>query len=185
LTTLAKAFEQEYAAKAEEQVEIERVLRKRTAEIDYLQKQLEVLMPHEQAMNSAAALEQDAQDEKELAALEREAEAWVELDQAADLRNLIAMAPPQQQQQNGGSDPKVWELKLQESMRERHRLVRTVVQAMGNAGMGQRQEGYKRLIRGAMGVKESEIEGIIDEVLRELLEDARERGMGEGSAIVA
>jgi hypothetical protein len=67
---------------------------------------------------------------------------------------------------------------LENAQRERRDLVKTIVGAMGNAGMGERVEGYKRLIRGAIGVRESEIEGMLDEVLRELEEEARERGDG-------
>jgi hypothetical protein len=183
LTCLAKAFEQEYEAKVEEQVEIERVLRKRTGELEYLRRQLEDLTPTEDELNAISPDEESRQD-AQLVSLEREAEAWLEMEQAAELRSLVAMAPPPSAL-NGSTptDPAELSTKLNAVQDERRKLVTTIVSSMGNAGMGERQEGYKRLIRGAIGVRESEIEGMLDEVLRELEEEARERGgYGEGGA---
>jgi ankyrin repeat protein len=186
LTGLAKAFEQDYVAKAEEQVEIERVLRKRTGELDYLRKQLEVLAPTEESLNATSPNEY-ARLDAELGALEREAEAYLELDHISELRSLVSMAPPPSA--INGSTPTSTEVssRLSVAQDERRNLVKTIVSAMGNAGMGERQEGYKRLIKGAIGVRESEIESMLDEVLRELEEEARERGAargGEGGAMV-
>jgi hypothetical protein len=190
LTGLAKAFETEYESKVEERVEIERVLRKRTGELDYLRKQLEELAPVEEELN--AIVDDDARLDDELTALEREAEAYLELDHRNELRSLVRMAPPPPGPpgpHTNGSTTNPLPAQLAQMQSERRNLLRTIVAAMGNAGMGERVEGYKRLIRGAIGVRESEIEGMLDEVLKELEEEVRERGVGyggvEGSAVVA
>ncbi|KIW00187.1 hypothetical protein, variant [Verruconis gallopava] len=184
LTGLAKAFETEYETKMEEQVEIERVLRKRTGELEYLRKQLEDLAPVEEELSSLSQAD-EVDVEAELASLEREAEAYLELEHMSSLRELVAMGPPPPSSSNGVLEPSPEKLKAMQD--QRRRMVRTLVDAMGNAGMGERVEGYKRLIRGAIGVRESEIEGMLDEVLRELEEEARERDGGyrqQGTATI-
>ena len=186
LNALAKAYETEYDAKVEERVEIERVLRKRTGELDYLRKQLEDLQPLEEELNSQA--DEDERLDAELTSLEQEAEAYLEMEHASQLRELVAMGPPSSATVNGSSSsnsapssPTELASRLANAQADRRQLVRTIVSAMGNAGMGERVEGYKRLIRGAIGVRESEIEGMLDEVLRELEEEARERGGARAS----
>jgi hypothetical protein len=178
LSSLAKAIETEFATKVEEETEIERVLRKRSAEIDFLRKQLIDLAPIEAELNAISSSE-DAVEENTLHTLEAEAESLLELEQLSELRNLVSkntlMAAPSIP--NGNADTRSLAGKLSHAQGDRRKLVRTVVGALGNAGLGERQEGYKRLIRGAIGVKESEIEGMLDEVVRELEEEARERGV--------
>jgi hypothetical protein len=184
LTQLARAFETEHEAKVDERVEIERVLRKRTGELEYLRKTLEDLLPLEEELDSARGLDEEARLDAEIFALEREAEAYLEMEHSSQLRELIAMGPPPTNGSTSTSSPPSSPTELAERLEaaqhERRALVKTIVSAMGSAGMGERQEGYKRLIRSAIGVRESEIEGMLDEVLRELEEEARERGTGGG-----
>lgn len=185
LTSLAKAFEQEYATKTEEETEIARVLRKRNGELAFLTKQLEDLAPVEEQLNTITPSD-ESREAEELGLLEAEAEAWLELEQSQELQSLVtknvAMAAPPL---NGSTDPRLLMQKLADAQQERRGLAHTIVQAIGNAGMGERQDGYKRLIKGAIGVKESEIEGMLDEVLRELEDEARERAAPYGEAMVA
>lgn len=174
LHNLAQAIETEYAAKAEEELEIERVLRKRSAEIDFLRKQLMDVAPVEDALNSLDPSE-EAREEAELRNLESEAESLLELESLSELRNVVQkntlMAAP-----SLPADPRSLAAKLQHAQGDRRKLVKTVVGALGNAGLGERQEGYKRLIRGALGVHENDVEGMLEEIIRELEEEARERG---------
>jgi len=51
---------------------------------------------------------------------------------------------------------------------QRQDLVRTVVQNLSVAGVSDRQGEYKRLITGALGVREEDVEGMLPDILAEL-----------------
>lgn len=175
---LALAFEGEYEAKVGEEAEIERVIKKRVGEIDLLKRQISEVGGLEREIANAST-DADAQEEKELAALEAEAQSLLELEQREELRQMVnknvQLPPPPT---NGASTNSSMAQKLQHVQLERQRLVKTIIGALGAAGLGERQEGYKRLIRGAIGVPESEIEGMLDEVLGTLEEEVREKAVG-------
>jgi transcription factor MBP1 len=176
---LSLAFESEYESKVGEEAEIERVIKKRVGEIDLLKRQIGEVGGLERELN-ASEIEQDEREEKELKALEAEAQSLLELEQREDLRNMVLknsqLPPPSTSNGLGGNGSLAG--KLQQVQFERQRLVKTIVGALGAAGLGERQEGYKRLIRGAIGVPESEIEGMLDEVLGTLEEEVREKAVG-------
>jgi transcription factor MBP1 len=180
---LALAYEAEFEIKAEEETEIARVMQKRGGEVELLKRAISDLKPMELALNS---LDQDeeAREEQELKRLEQEAEAILELENRRDLRSQIPRAnsgnvslasPLISSHGNGIMDQKNMASKLKAAMGERQRLVRAIVRGMSAAGLGEKHEGYKRLIKGAIGVPELEIEGMLDEILRDLEEEARER----------
>jgi transcription factor MBP1 len=175
---LALAYETEFDTKTEEEKEIELVMQKRISECDALKRSLAELNPQEALLNSIPE-EEERHEVEELRHLEAEAQALLELENRDDLRKNIRNPLPNGSG-NGVLDARVLSQKIGVAMAERQRLVRDIVAGMGSAGLGERQEGYKRLIRGAIGVKEDEIEGMLDEVLRELEEEVRERrGMME------
>ena len=68
--------------------------------------------------------------------------------------------------------------KLAVAQRDRQRLVRDSVKSMSVAGLGEKQGDYKRLLRAALGVKDAEVEGMLNEVLKEL-EQEKEMAMLE------
>jgi transcription factor MBP1 len=186
---LALAYDAEYEIKVEEEIEIERVMQKRTSEVEALKIAVADLKPMENELDSLDP-EEEAREEQELRRLEQEAEAILEVENRDDLRSQIsrpnlsnnALAPPPiPSHGNGVADQRNLANKLKIAMSERQRLVRDIVGGMSTAGLGEKQEGYKRLIKGAIGVNPNEIEGMLDEVLRELEEAARERvAMEEG-----
>ena len=180
---LASAFDAEIAEKDAEVAEAERVVRGRKEEIEALKRQ---------SMDLAIKDRDDAFDadlERELARLVAECESRVEEEQGAELARLM-----QEMKQNGGDDvgmlgadgggdPEAQRAdmarRLADLQEERRRLVREVVRDQSLAGLGQRQAGYKRLITGALGVAEGDIEGLLPEIVAEL-EDSL--GMESGVA---
>ncbi|KAF2670558.1 apses-domain-containing protein [Microthyrium microscopicum] len=58
---------------------------------------------------------------------------------------------------------------------ERQKLTRDIVRNMSTAGLAGRHHEYKRLIHGALGIKEDELESMLDEIIGQLEEDRRER----------
>ncbi|KAL9088587.1 MAG: hypothetical protein Q9165_006107 [Trypethelium subeluteriae] len=146
--------------------------------------------------------EEDERQARQLDELLLEAESVVEHEQLLELdrllephgRHVVRDAGPsggdsllQQQQQQpidplalqdaGALQEKLHLAKLLASaQQERRGLVREVVQGLAAAGMGERQMEYKRLITGALGVREEDVEGMLPEILKELEEVAVERG---------
>ncbi|KAF2462215.1 hypothetical protein BDY21DRAFT_368316 [Lineolata rhizophorae] len=135
--------------------------------------------------------------DSELAAAEAEAAALIEFEQSIELAKLIAKeeaspspsaagadkaSSPTGSSQQDSNDPATLlplVAALFRAQQERRDLVREVVRNLSAAGMGQRQAEYKRLITGALGVREADVEGMLPEILMEL-EEAREREGVEG-----
>lgn len=165
---LARAFDAELAEKDNEVAEAERVVRGRKEEIEALKRQ---------AMDLAMRDREDAFDEeleRELETLVKECEGRVEEEQGLELRRLVLEA---QRNGNGalsnggeGDDQERLDLarRLAQMQAERQRLVREVVQNQSLAGLGQRQSEYKRLITGALGVRDEDVEGMLPEIVAEL-----------------
>lgn len=195
---LAGAYEEELVEKDAEAADAERVLRKRQAEIDALKRQLRDMGIAEadsvlgETIEDAAWEEDARQQDEELEALTREAEALMELEQRAELRQRISDAETRfgVDAKRAAKDRDEGEAALRERLRlalslehaqkVRRGLVNEVVQNLSVAGMGERQNEYKRLITGALGVREEDVEGMLPEILSEL-EEAREREALEAS----
>ncbi|KAF2238040.1 apses-domain-containing protein [Viridothelium virens] len=145
--------------------------------------------------------EEDERQAHELDELLREAESVVEHEQLLELDRLLephGKHAARDAGPGGGGDPLLHQQQpidpmalqdagaLQEKLhlakllagaqQERQMLVREVVQGLAAAGMGERQMEYKRLITGALGVREEDVEGMLPEILKELEEVAVERG---------
>jgi len=164
---LATAFDAEIAEKEAEVAEAERVVKNRREEIEALKRQ---------AMELAMADRDEAHDEqleRELNTLVSECEARIEDEQGVDLARLVNEA-----KSHGNGDVSMVDgdgeaggqllARLKELMEERKRLVREVVRNQSLAGLGQRQGDYKRLIMGALGVPEQDVEGMLPEIVAEL-----------------
>lgn len=191
---LASAYEEELVEKDAEATDAERVMRKRQAEVDALKRQLRDMGIAEVDSVIGDTLEdplweEDArQQDEELEALTREAEALMELEQKAELQQRIADAEANgdaQQDGDDGSEANIRErlrlaLSLDNAQKIRRGLVNEVVQNLSVAGMGERSTEYKRLITGALGIREEDVEGMLPEILSEL-EEAREREVLEAS----
>ncbi|TID18399.1 apses-domain-containing protein [Venturia nashicola] len=178
--SLALGFETEFESKTTEEAEITRVIEKRAGEIDLLERQIAELGAIDKEFANGS-IEEDEREEEELAQLEREAQSLLELEQREDLRQMVAknaQLPPPQSANGAANGNLGFAQKLQAAQADRQRLVKTIVGALGSAGLGERQEGYKRLIHGAIGVREDEIEGMLDEVLATLEDEAKERAVG-------
>ncbi|KAI9694622.1 MAG: hypothetical protein M1822_000238 [Bathelium mastoideum] len=154
--------------------------------------------------NDEAEDPEDQRQRLELDALMHEAEALVEAEQRTELDRLLAPHGPDAARPahptlddgddasllppdatailQSGADPAVLAEQLQlarllaGTQQERRRLVAEVVQGLAAAGTGERQAEYRRLITGALGVREEDVEGMLPEILRELEEVVAERG---------
>jgi len=193
LRAVAAEAEAQFEKLEQEALEVERVAGRRRAELDGLRRvadgqRLDAL---ERDARDPPLLRADDADELELRALVLEAEALLELESADELLSLVgpngavangspiaadrslpgAMGPPAT---NGLGDANALGQKLALAQKERQRLVKDSVKSMSVAGLGEKQGDYKRLLRAALGVKEQEVEGMLNEILREL-EEERER----------
>ncbi|GME57945.1 apses-domain-containing protein [Neofusicoccum parvum] len=193
---LASAYEEELLEKDAEAADAERVMRKRQAEVDALKRQLtemgiaEVDSVIGDTLEDPAWEEDARQQDEELEALTREAEALVELEQKVELQQRISDAEARtsvdgKHDGDEKSEAAIRErlrlaLSLENAQRVRRGLVSEVVQNLSVAGMGERQHEYKRLITGALGVREEDVQGMLPEILSEL-EEAREREALEAS----
>jgi len=193
----ASALEADIEIKEQEALEAERVSRKRAAEVDSLRRQAVDLGPLELEASDPGLAMSDEKEEKELRILLEEAEALLEMESVEELRLLVgsssqhpltngdpsfasgsennveqlpgAMGPPAAAT-NGvsGADVNMLTQKLVVAQKDRQRMVRDSVKSMSVAGLGEKQGDYKRLLRAALGVKDAEVEGMLNEVLKEL-----------------
>ncbi|KAF2816939.1 apses-domain-containing protein [Mytilinidion resinicola] len=182
---LAIAYEDELKEKEEEYEEAERVARKRQQELDSIRRELALLSSDDEP-------ELDQAQEEELASLVREAEALLEVEQRAELRRLSTNAQSQKQNHIGkeaaGSDAALHEklrlaFLLSRAQVERRVLVSEVIQNLSVAGMGERQSEYKQLIKGALNIREEEIEEMLPDILGDLEEAEEERKRQEASPL--
>jgi ankyrin repeat protein len=192
--SLATAYEGEFEEKEAEALENEQVVRKRGAEIEALKRQSQETQAQLDAMlvelgGESQDVERDREDE-EFSHLEAEAISLLEMEQRDSLRHMMAAnhASAQQQlspQPNGAEDSdrrNAMKLGLARAQEERRKLTTDIVRSMAVAGLGERQSEYKRLINGALGIREEELEGMLDEILMQLEEDRRERMVLEDTA---
>ncbi|GAB7357787.1 hypothetical protein MBLNU459_g0606t1 [Dothideomycetes sp. NU459] len=172
---LALTFDAELAERESEVVEAERVAQMRKDEIEILKRQSMDL-----AINDHED-EFDTRLEAELEVLVEECEGFIEEEQLEELERLVELerskATGHSQDgmgmhgDEGHSREKLALLrKLRDLQQERIRLVREVVENQSAAGLGERQADYRRLITGALGVREEDVEGMLPEIVAELEE---------------
>jgi transcription factor MBP1 len=156
----------------------------RQAELEHLQRQADELRVRE-LEQTAGGTESDEDLQAQLEAVEAECVALLEAEQQ---RNLDALyQSPISDIPSGPPDDSLDEdalLRLQlkyarefmDLKDERQELVKDVSGHLARAGLGEgKQQQYKRLITGALGVKEEELEGLLPEIVEEL-----EMGKGLG-----
>jgi len=186
---LAAALEHELSQRESESQEAERLVEQRRAQLDALKMRKGNLVAE---MGSASNLQDTAFDDEQKIEVDKhmqEAERLLELEQAADLRAAVASEELKisQQADNGSSDTvdEAEKLHLAQALAvqqaKRRKLVSEVVAAQSvAAASGEKHEAYKRLIEGALGVRNEEVEAVLPEILRNL-----EEGGGSGGAGVA
>ena len=179
---LASNIDAEIAEKDAELAEAERVAAMRRTELESLKKQAEEMRVKELEQTSGGT-ETDDMLEKELETLEKECQALEEQEQAFEMKEEYQ----RQKSKQSGEDEEMMDgseedamiktqfalaRQLTELKRERLELTRRIVLNLSVAGLGDKQDQYKRLITGALGVKEEDVEGLLPDIVTEL-EDAR------------
>ena len=182
--TLASSIDDEIAEKDTELAEAERVVAMRRQEIEALKKQAEQLKGQELEQTSGG-VESDEQLAKELEELEQECQLLTEQEQAFALKRQLdkEQAKPSKvdfDMSIDGIGPKQEEILIHHKLRlareivavkrQRQELIDQIVSSLALAGMGDKQGDYKRLITGALGVREEDVEGMLPEIVTELEE---------------
>ena len=102
----------------------------------------------------------------------------IEDEQTADLQHLFrqvsAQHAVQDMEMSGYEDEGMEKLSLLLSIKrlkdQRVNLVREVVDSQAQAGMGDRQKEYRRLVVGALGVRDEDVDGMLPDIVGELEE---------------
>jgi transcription factor MBP1 len=172
---LASAIDAEIMEKDAELFEAQRVVTMREAELEQLQRQAEEMRVRELKQTGA---ESEADLQAQLDAVELECIALLEEEQKRNLDSLyqspvsdIPAGPPD----DSLDEESLLQLQLRYAREilvmkeERQELVRDVTGHLARAGLGEgKQQQYKRLITGALGVREEELEGLLPEIVEEL-----------------
>jgi len=191
LKALASSIDTEMAEKDAELAEAERVVAMRRQEVEALRRQQEELRIREVEQTSGG-IQSDDQLTQELAELERECEGLTQGEQDLALKELLAAESQKATSTtandltvNGVSDHEVvlreklvLTRQLLEAQRQREDLVKQIVANLSVAGLGDKQNEYKRLITGALGVREDDVEGMLPEIVAELEEARGMEAMG-------
>lgn len=174
---LATAIDAEIAEKDAELAEAQRVVNMRQAEIEQLKRQAEELRAKEPE-DPASVAELDEALDAQLQEVEAECISLLEAEQKRNLDTLYRS--PVSEVPTGPEDASLDEesllrlqlkyarqiIQLQEQRRE---LVQEVTGHLARAGLGEgKQLQYKKLITGALGVREEELEGLLPEIVEEL-----------------
>lgn len=174
---LASAIDSEIAEKDAELAEAQRVVNSRQAELEQLKRQAEELRVKE-LEQTAGGTEHDDDLDAQLKVVEDECTSLLESEQKHNLTSLlrspiseIPSGPP-----DGSLDEDALiQLQLKYAREivgmkgDRQSLMRQVVANTARAGMGDgRQQQYKKLIMGALGVQEEELEEVLPEIVQEL-----------------
>merc|ERR1712070_194100 len=161
----------------------------RKSESDALRKQAEELRVKELEQTSGGS-ERDEDLIRELEELEHECEGWVVEEEKLALADLLeaerARLPPTPALSSSSppshhhpADEATLHEKLRlsrqllEATRQRREHIARIVHYLGLAEDGEalkRQDQYKRLITGALGVREEDVEGMLPEIVGELEE---------------
>lgn len=188
---LASSLDAEIAEKDAELAEAERVAALRRGELEAMRRQAEELRVREMEQTSGG-IETDEQLVRELEELSQECEGLVAEEEIAGLSELLKAeesklaSPPNSdptdddtEMDGGASREKILRKKLEMARHvarlneERKELVKTLVTNISLAGYGgsaDRQKQYKRLITGALNVREEDVEGMLPEIVAELEE---------------
>lgn len=170
---LAAAFDAEINERDTDVAEAERVVQVRSAEIESLKKQSMALAMSDQED------EYDARLQRQLVNLVSQCESLIEDEQTADLQHLFRQASQQQHstsdmEMNDFSDEGMEKLSLLLSIKrlkeQRVHLVKEVVDSQAQAGLGDKQKEYRRLIVGALGVRDEDVDGMLPDIVGELEE---------------
>jgi transcription factor MBP1 len=182
---LAGNLDAEIAQKDEELAEAERLLNMRRNELEALMKQQEDLHTQELQQTQGGA-ESDEQMERELEDLEMECQQLTEEEEALNFDRLLSAEKARQghlaNTPNGGYAEDDEESAIREKLRvvrevmglhrERVELVSQIVQNLSMVGYGGKQDMYRQLISGALGVKQEDVESVLKDIVSEL-EEAR------------
>lgn len=174
---LAMSIDQEVAEKEAELADAERLAAMRRHEIDILKRQAEELRAKEE--EQVAGAPGDDELIAELDELMNECEGLTQEEQDTALQELIEQeeqaqrdSPPvdvSMEDDDGSANRKMALIQeLHGLLNKRKNLFKTIVQNLSVAGLGDKQGEYKRLITGALGVREEDVEGMLPEIVTEL-----------------
>lgn len=190
---LAAAYDAEIGEKDSEVAELERVVRGRKEEIDGLKRGVRDFVVRDRADSF------DTQQAAQLDSLTAEVESRREASQAAE---LDAFVREEQNADTNGTDGHKEQgdadiaasrdelvKRILDMQAARRQLVRDVVRHQSLAGLADKQADYRRLITGALGVRDEEVEGLLEDICAEL-EEAGETGgvlsgLGGGRGVIA
>lgn len=177
---LAANIDAEIAEKDAEVAEAKRVLAMREAEAAALKKQQEDLQAKELEQTGGGA-QNDEELEVELRSLEQEVQDLVETEQATALKEELTRettklsSTPDGKQDLDNTETKArisFDLsrRILEAKRDRVKWTQQIVQNMSLAGLGDKQDDYRRLIGGALNLEEDQIAEVLPEIVLELEE---------------
>lgn len=174
---LAAAVDAEIAEKEAEQIDAERVLAERQLQIETLRRQRQELAAKESEQLSG--IEDDDQLLTDLESHMREMQELLQQEEDDQLRD--ALSQEEQAQAESSSDDllnddeeeqvkqKLQMVKeLHELVEQRKNLLKVITDNLSNAGIGDKQPEYKRLITGALNVREEDVENMLPEIVSEL-----------------
>jgi chromosome segregation ATPase len=175
--SLTDTIESEMAEKEAELAEAERLVAARRSELEQLRSQIEELRAKEQAQTDGA-LDTDARLMAELDELMDECTALTMEEQNRTLHELFekekANSSADMTMDGTADDDETIREKLDLArelfnvMQQRHALVQTIVQNLSVAGFGNKQAEYRRLITGALRIREDEVEEALPGIVAEL-----------------
>ena len=180
---LASTIDEGWNEKTVEETEAERLLALRRAETDAVKRQQDDLLRREQEQINDS-LVSDEELATQLRQLEEECHGLTEEEANAALQELLEAesqdashnSPPSSSE----SDELRGQLHLSRQLlalsQSRRELIHSLVQSVATAAdardgaRGDQQAQYRRLITGALGVREEDVEGMLPEILAELEE---------------
>jgi len=178
---LAQTLDAEMIEKDAEIAEAERVLAMRKAEQDALRRQRDELRAKE-LEQTGGGVQTDEQLLAELQGLEQECEGLTEEEQGFAIAQLLKTnedeAGSSSAQPNDLLEKLAISRQLVDTQRRRRDLVKQIVQNLSVAGVGDKHTQYKRLITGALGVREEDVEGMLPEIVAELEDWKGMEGVG-------
>ncbi|KAF1983236.1 apses-domain-containing protein [Aulographum hederae CBS 113979] len=213
ITDIAQSYDSELELKLADAAEAERVVRRREIELETTRKQIRELgdiglEEPDVLQDPNGVIEEvdpvDSAMDRELDGLVAETEGLLEWEQSGIIGSLVEreealakhaekMDAQQNAQMNGlngvhgvasPEEKKGLLVALYQAQQDRRVLVREIVKGLAQAGESERQADYRRLITGAMGVRDEDVEGLLPEILKELEEAKVMRGMEEGDEMV-
>jgi hypothetical protein len=175
--SLTDNIENEMAEKEAELAEAERVVAARRSELEQLKSQIEELRTKDQVQTDGT-LDSDTRLLAELDELMEECTALTMEEQNRTLHELFekekATSANADVTMDGTEDDETIKEKLDLArelfnvMQQRHGLVQTIVQNLSVAGFGNKQAEYRRLITGALRIREDEVEEALPGIVAEL-----------------